>query len=127
MTDLLLENTGTGYDLVIRDGDVVLTHNEGRPTEVSQRVIYRLSMWYGETPYDPAAGVPYPDLIFGENGTVPGAISLITQIALDTEGVDALADDPRFVLDSVLRKLDVSLPILIGEDTTTVSLEIVPL
>lgn len=131
MTDILLEKVGAGWDLALdANGDLQLTHNVGRATEIGQRVLYTLATWYGECPYDVTAGIPYLELIFGTpaappGGPIPGAVAYITQLAVETEGVDALADTPTFTLDSN-RTLTVSLAFTAGADTIVVGFEVTP-
>lgn len=122
MTDFLIRNDGSGFDLVIEDGDVVFTADESRLTEVSQRVIYRLSTWRGETAYDTAAGVPYLDMVFGQQPT-PGVAAILTQIILETEGVDGLVEAPSFLL-SDARVLSFTAVIEVGEDSTLIEFEV---
>lgn len=122
MTDLLIENTGDGWDLVIRDGDVVLTHQESRGREVAQRVVYRLMTWLGESPYDRRVGVPYLETVFGFE-PVPAVVAILTQIVLETEGVDELLEEPTFLLEAD-RELRITLTIRVGAEDVPVALEI---
>ncbi len=121
MTDLLLANPGTGWDLVIRSGDLVLTRAESRAAEVAQRVVYRLSTWLGESPYDRLAGVPYIETVFGFE-PVPGVVAFLTQIVLDTEGVDELLDDPVFLLDG--RTLSITFTIRVSGQDVPIALQV---
>jgi hypothetical protein len=121
MTDFLIRDDGDGWDIVIEDGDFVFTADEGRLSEVGQRVIYRLMTWQGESAYDTTAGVPYLDAVFGAQ-VAPGVAQLLTQIILETEGVDALVDTPTFTLTD--RGLAVSMILVEGDDIEEINFEV---
>lgn len=123
MTDFAIANDGDGWDLVLDDGDLVLTHTLGLPAEVAQRVVYRLMTWLGESPYDLTAGVPYEQLVFGFE-PVPGIVAYLVQIVLDTEGVTDVATEPDFELDD--RTLTITLAIVVGTETVPIELQVTP-
>jgi hypothetical protein len=123
MTDLLIENTGAGWDLALSDGDLALTHKVSRSVEVAQRVVYRLLTWLGESVYDRRAGVPYFETVFGDE-PIPEVVALFIQIVIETEGVDGLVGSPSFVLDN--RELAIQFEIQVGPDVETISLQVAP-
>lgn len=124
MTDFAIAiDANGGYDLDLVDGDLVLTHTISRAREVSQRVIYRVCTWLGQSPYDVRAGVPYEQVVFGFE-PVPGVAGLLQAEIADTEGVDEFADEPTFELDG--RTLTIYAPIRIGAEDVPITVEITP-
>jgi hypothetical protein len=114
VSDFLIEQgDDRGWDMVIRDGDVVWTSDEGTDdrTEVMQRVQFELQTWLGESPYDRARGMPYLEGVFGD-APVPGIIALVTSKILGVPGVAELVEDPTFVLDTDTRVLTITAVIL---------------
>jgi hypothetical protein len=121
MSDLAIANDGTGFDLVLVDGDLVFGFDD-EAAEVAQRVIYRLMTWLGESPYDRLAGVPYLDGVFNDFEPVPGIVALLIQVVLDTEGVDEITDDPLFELED--RVLTITATIRVGAELVPISLPV---
>lgn len=110
--DVAIANDGTGWDVVLVDGDVVM-HTEDSPEDIAQRVVYRLMTWSGESPYDKAAGVPYLDGVFGFE-PVPGVVALLVDVMAKTEGVDEVID-PLFTLDNDTLTITATLRIGVDE------------
>lgn len=128
MSDLYIADGADGWDLVLDDGDVVLVHEleeQAWLTEVSQRVVYRVMTWLGESPYDLGAGLPYLDGIFGFE-PVPGVAALISQEILETEDVSEIDGTPEYLLDPTSRELSMSIAIKVGDEPVTLSLEVSP-
>ncbi len=125
MSDLQIARDVNGeWDLVLVDGDAVLVHTVSVAAEVAQRVVYRVSTWYGESPYDRGVGLPYLDGIFGFE-PVPGVAALISQTILDTEGVLEIVDNPDYILASD-RELSLAFAIRVDGTTVDLALEITP-
>ena len=122
MSDYQIQKTADGWDIVIDDGDLVWISDVSRVAEVAQRVVYRLQTWLGESPFDRLVGVPYETAIFGFE-PIPGAVALLTQEIVETEGVDGLVLQPTFVLSSD-RTLTVSAVIRVGDEEAAISLEV---
>lgn len=123
MTDLLIERNGSQWGLVLRDGDLVLTEDEGALTEVTQRVVYRLMTWSGESVYDRTAGLPYADGIFGSS-EAEGIAGLFFVHVLETEGVDEITSWDFNLVD---RELSLSFAIRVGgEISETIDVVITP-
>lgn len=126
MSDLYIAQAGGVWDLVIEDGDAVLVHElDENPlaAEVAQRVVYEISTWLGESPYDRTAGIPYLDGVFGFE-PVPGVAAMITQTALETEGVTEIEGTPRYLLDTTTGVLSLDLQLVVGDTTVPLALSV---
>ncbi len=121
--DFAIYNPGTGWDLQLVDGDLVMLA-EDSASDVAQRVIYRLSTWRGESPFDALAGVPYLDGVFGYE-PVAGVVALLRNVIETTEGVDEVIGDPDFVLDET-RTLEISCKIRVGTAEVPIQLKVAP-
>jgi len=95
--DFKIANAGTGWDLVIEDGDLVMLEEDSEE-DIAQRVTYALMVWLGESVYDREAGVPYLDAVFGDH-PLPGVTALLSQRILETEGVVDFDEPPTFDLE----------------------------
>lgn len=122
--DLAISNDGTGWDLKLTDGDLVM-HVEDSAEDVAQRVVYRLSTWRGESPFDALAGVPYLDGVFGYE-PVAGVVALLRNVIETTEGVAEVLGDPDFVLDQTTRTLAISCVIRVGTAEVPIQLKVTP-
>ena len=125
MTDFLIANTGGGWDLALTDGDLTLTHTISRAQEVAQRVVYRLMTWFGESPYERTAGIPYEEGVFGSYEPVPGIVAMMIQEILDTPGVDEVLEDPTFELGTD-RVLAIGVAIRVGDEDVPLTLTVNP-
>ena len=126
MSDLKISNDGTGFDLVIEDGDVVLhvaDTDDDRANEVLQRVVYRLMTWTGESVYDRGAGLPYLDGIFGDE-PIGDVAALLTQTVIDTDGVDELVGIPSYEFDSESGTLSIAISVRVGATVTDLALSV---
>ncbi len=110
MTDFLIARDGTQWGLVLRDGDLVMTEDEGRLAEVTQRVVYRLMTWSTESVYDTTAGMPFEE-IFGSD-EIDGISALFHQEVLDTEGVDEVTEFDSELVEG--RTLKITFAIRVG-------------
>lgn len=106
MDDFRIANDGNGWDIVVENGDLVgITGTEA----VTQRVVYRLMTWLGESPYERAAGVPYIGGVFGTE-PVYGIGAILLQVILDTEGVAGFDEpEPSLLLDERTLNVDVTI------------------
>lgn len=117
MTDIYIERDEDGsWGLVLEDGDLVLTHTVSRAVEVTQRVVFRLSTWLGESVYERDTGVPYEQAVFGDTPANGIGVYLV-QIIRDTEGVDGIIGDPVFDFDVSTRTLSIAVDIQVGDET----------
>ena len=124
MTDILTEDVGGTWDWTIRDGDIVMTGDEGRTQEVGQRVVYRLMTWIGESVYDRNVGVPYIEGVFGFE-PIAGVVGILTQVAIDTPGVDGVEGQPSYILSDV-GVLALTMRLIVGDAIEEITLEVSP-
>lgn len=113
-----------GYDVLVENGDLVLTRDRTRALEVIQRVWYRLLWFFQEHPYDRSVGIAYFDLVFGQLPD-PSIVNYLTGIIADTEGVDSIATDPVLDLTDD-NTLAITVELLIGSQPETISIEVTP-
>lgn len=121
--DFAIHNPGTGWDLQITNGDLVMLA-EDSAADVAQRVVYRLSTWRGESPFDATTGIPYLDGVFGFE-PVAGVVALLRNVIETTEGVDEVIGDPDFEL-SDQRELSISCRIRVGKTEIPIQLKVSP-
>lgn len=122
MADLAIANDGTGWDVSLVDGDLVLLA-EDSVLDVSQRIVYALSTWYGESPFDRTAGVPYLDGVFGFE-PIPGVAALLRSVVEGVEGVAEVVGELDLILDG--RTLRISGTVRIGDADTSLQLVLSP-
>lgn len=99
MIDIGIEDTGNGWDFRVEGGDLVIVddRNGDDRVTVGQSVTYAMMVWRGEAVTNLVEGVPYLDTVFGE--PVAGVSALLTQYALDADGVAEFLEPPEYVLD----------------------------
>lgn len=125
MSDIKLTDVGTGHDLALVDGDLVWTADVSRIEEVSQRILYRLLTWRGESLYDRRAGVPYLDVVFGDTADA-GARDYLLDIIATTDGVDGIAGEDTFDLDQTTGVLTINATVRIAGQDVTIATEVAP-
>lgn len=79
--DLQIDSTG---DLEIVDGDFVFV-DDGEA--VAQHITMRLRTYFGESPYDRSAGVPYIGVILQPNTPTFSREEILNREVLNTPGV----------------------------------------
>lgn len=109
---------GGAHDVDMQYGDLRLETDD--VNIVVQRVKYRILTWLRESPYDRSAGVPYIDGVFGLE-PVEAVVSLISQIILDTEGVDEFIEPVEFDLGAD-RELSMTCVLRVSGDEVPLSL-----
>ena len=90
-------------DLVIEHGDLVFVRGVDA---IAQHIRMRLQCWYGESPYDQIAGVPYHTIIFQPNTSKESIRFILQQRVLLTPGVTGVELD--FDFDTETRELTVT-------------------
>jgi hypothetical protein len=73
-------------------------------------VVYALNTWFGESAFDRNAGFPWREAVFGRQ-PLDGIAELIYDRLISIEGVEEITDPPRLELDTVTRKLTISVAI----------------
>lgn len=90
-------------DLVFEHGDLVWVTNLDA---IAQHIRMRLQTWYGESPYDQIAGVPYHTIIFQPNTSKESIRFILEQHVLRTPGVTGV--ELEFDFDTESRELTVT-------------------
>ena len=90
-------------DLLIENGDLVWVNKKDA---VSQHVQMRLATWLAESPYDPAAGLPYLTIIFQPGTTAESVKFILEQAVMATPGITGV--DLDFTVDRLTRELTVT-------------------
>lgn len=113
MSDFKIVSIGGGeYDLDLSNNDLVIVGatEDTWPEEVAQRLVYRLGAWLGECSFDRSVGFPWLDGVFGR-APLDGIAALVHETIVNTPGVEGLDDEPILLLDTVARKLSISVKV----------------
>ena len=114
-------------DIVILDGDLLITSDTSFQETILQRVRAFLNTFEGEYYRDdvnnPQVGVPYYQKIFSDKTpTAKMADNVFRQALLSIDNVDSV-DDLTFVINSSARELLVNFKITASKGSTTISVQ----
>lgn len=131
MADFQIEPIGGGdWDLSLAtraDGsaDFVMIGNDDDTwvAEVTQRIVYAVGMWLGESAWDRDAGFPWIEGVFGRQ-PIDGIAALLYERIVEVEGCDGLAEQPVLILDTTTRRLSISVLAQIGAREVPISVTI---